>query len=438
MLASYPLLVVLELNEVNFEAVEHYCKAGKLPTFAKLITKCGYTTTTSETKYEEIEPWIQWVTAHTGLTLAEHGVFRLGDITKTDLEQIWEKLERRGMLVGAVSPMNAKNRLKQPAFFIPDPWTKTDASAPFLATRLAKAVSQIVGDNAQSRIQITSAFWLLVGLLRYARISNYGKFIGLIFRAGKKKWNKALVLDLLLSDLFLSLLKSKMPQFATIFCNAAAHIQHHYLYSSSAYEGHGQNPEWYIAKGHDPLLDTYEIYDDILKGYFSRFPNTRFMIATGLHQDPHGAVTFYWRLRNHAEFLRKADIEFFSVKPLMSRDFVIEFETDSQARIAAEKLMRAQIKGFPVFEVDNRGKDLFCMLTYPNEIFPETAVSFGSQSLDNFHEDVTFVAIKNGAHNSIGYFLDTHHEFPQNADPFALAELPCRVESAIEEQRIAA
>ena len=34
-------------------------------------------------------------------------MFRLGDVVNTDIEQIWERLERRGLSVGAISPMNA-------------------------------------------------------------------------------------------------------------------------------------------------------------------------------------------------------------------------------------------------------------------------------------------------------------------------------------------
>ena len=103
-------LIFLELNEVNFEFVRAYAGEGRLPTFANLIESHGFAVTESEQAYEQLEPWIQWVTAHTGKSFAEHGVFRLGDIVNHDLPQIWECFEQRGLRVGAVSPMNAKNR----------------------------------------------------------------------------------------------------------------------------------------------------------------------------------------------------------------------------------------------------------------------------------------------------------------------------------------
>ena len=73
-------VLLIELNELNFDALQAYMKRGELPHFAALLDRVGYAETLSEARYEELEPWIQWVTAHTGLSLAEHGVFRLGDI----------------------------------------------------------------------------------------------------------------------------------------------------------------------------------------------------------------------------------------------------------------------------------------------------------------------------------------------------------------------
>ena len=82
------------------------------------------------------------------MSLAEHGVFRLGDIVKHDLPQVWECLEERGLRVGAVSPMNAKNRLREPAFFVPDPWTANDHPRFADVKGLYAAVAQAVNENA--------------------------------------------------------------------------------------------------------------------------------------------------------------------------------------------------------------------------------------------------------------------------------------------------
>ena len=118
-------LLVLELNELNFEFVEHYARRSALPAFARLLDAHGYARTRSETVYEHIEPWIQWFTVHTGKPFDEHKMFRLGDGPQSCARQIWEELAQRGLRVGAFSPMNAGNAVADAAFFVPDPWTKT-------------------------------------------------------------------------------------------------------------------------------------------------------------------------------------------------------------------------------------------------------------------------------------------------------------------------
>ena len=118
-------LIFLELNEINFDAISVYIDAGeRLPAFDKLITQ-GMITTQAETEYEHLEPWIQWPSVHTGKSFSEHNVFRLGDIVNSSDSQFFEKIEDARYYVGAISPMNASNKLKNPAYFIPDPWTKT-------------------------------------------------------------------------------------------------------------------------------------------------------------------------------------------------------------------------------------------------------------------------------------------------------------------------
>ena len=143
-------IVLLELNEINFDAVRHYISKGiKLPGFSKIID-AGLYTTSSESIYENLEPWIQWPSAHTGLTYEQHKVFRLGDFVNADHEQIFERIESKGFSVGAISPMNASNNLKRPAYFIPDPWTETKSDGSFLSRNISSAISAIYSSGIYS------------------------------------------------------------------------------------------------------------------------------------------------------------------------------------------------------------------------------------------------------------------------------------------------
>jgi hypothetical protein len=433
-------LALIGLNEINFDAIRYYADRGQLPAFKTLLNRHGFIETTSETAYEELEPWIQWVTAHTGLSLKEHGVFRLGDIVHHDIPQVWERLEDRGYTVGAISPMNAKNRLRRSPFFVPDPWTRTPTSGPRLLARLHKAVGQAVGDNAQGRITASSAFWLLIGLMRYARVRNYARYFSLAASSLKKAWAKPMFLDLFLADLYICLNRSKKVDFSSLFLNAGAHIQHHYMFNSPAYAGVSKNPSWYVAGDADPLLEIYTLYDAVLRQIMAAMPGTRLLLATGLHQDPHPVVTYYWRLKDHAAYLRKIGIEDCTVEPLMSRDFIIRFKGPEAASLAAEKLDRARDQhGTPLFEVDNRGNDLFVMLVYPNDVDAALRYTVDNVEHSNLADDVAFVAIKNGQHNGIGYLIDSgvSRQSPAKG-PIELRQMPEIIISALENDRRAA
>jgi hypothetical protein len=422
------MLLFLELNEVNFDYVEGYIARGLLPNFKDFLRQHGFAKTTSEENYEELEPWIQWVTAHTGLTLAEHGIFRLGDITGSDIEQIWEKLAARGLSVGAISPMNAKCRLEGADFFVPDPWTNTDLVADPIVKRLYGAISQAVNDNAQSRVTGQSLLNLAVGWLLSAAPSNYGQYLRYVAKAKDHPWKRAIFLDQLLADLFVKSVRTHRTNFATLFLNAAAHIQHHYLFSSAVYDGAMRNPDWYVDPAEDPLLDVYTAYDRILGSIRKHFPDARIMLATGLHQDPHPKITYYWRIRDHAAFLKKIGIHYKSVEPRMSRDFLLTCGTNEAAQIAQARLNAAITDdGTQLFEVDNRGNDLFVMLTYPSHIDKMTVFSINGQKFGQFVDDVSFVAIKNGQHNGIGYFSDSDASHSLGGTQFPLAEMPERI-----------
>jgi hypothetical protein len=423
-------VTVIELNELNFEYVQRYVSAGKLPNFKALLESSALNLTTSEHRYHELEPWIQWVTAHTGLTLAQHGVFRLGDICGADIDQVWEKLEDNGLRVGALSPMNASNRLRKPAFFLPDPWTETPMVAPKGVGRVYSAIARAVSQNAEGRMDPATLSDLMIGLIRFARPANYFRYFSLAALSLTRPWLRAAFLDLFLSDIFVGLLRATKPEFSTGFFNAAAHVQHHYMFSSSVYDGPRSNPEWYVKSGQDPILDIYKVYDEIVRAITQVLPGTRLMIATGLHQVPHEIETYYWRLRDHAQFLTEAGVCFTSVRPLMSRDFVVTFPSAEAASIAEHLLQNAFASdGVSLFTIDNRGADLFVELVYGNVIGRDLTWHVGAVSFANVRDLVAFVAIKNGGHNGLGYFIDTG-EPSREAKLFPLAELERRMMAA--------
>ncbi|WP_086478546.1 alkaline phosphatase family protein [Arenibacter amylolyticus] len=411
-------VILLGLNELNFSYIKHYISEGYLENFKYLFDNWGYSETTSEDQYQLLEPWIQWVTVSTGKTYEEHQVFRLGDMVyRQDLPQIFEQIEENGYSVGAVSPFNVDNRLKNPHFFAPDPWTQTKAAGNKTFTELSDAVSQAVNDNANGKLTIKSIKALIKGLGKYTSIADYKWYMGKLAKIKSETGVKALILDKLLADAFLNEWNKSQPDFSNLFLNSGAHFQHHYMFNSRAYKGDLKNPEWYCPQSQDPLFEILKVYDEIL-GRLLKL-NVRLVIGTGLHQQPHKHLTYYWRLKEHADFLKLIGVNNYSkVIPRMSRDFLIEFSSENDAT-EAEKLLdsyKASSDGKTIFNIDNRGTSLFVELVYPNDIDENFAIE-GKIKVDNFKKYIAFVAIKNGEHNGIGYVVDTENRVPKSRFP---------------------
>lgn len=431
-------LVFLQFNELNFEYVHEYVRAGRLPGFARLFADHGYVRTTSESLHELANPWIQWPTVHTGRDYADHGVFRLGDIVQSPFPHIYEVLESNGVSVGAISPFNARNNTRNPRFFVPDPWTRTTFSGSRDLRRLYDALVQIVDDYARVRIDPKAMVNLALGALPNIRARSLptlgGATVGYLGRG--RKWMRAVVCDRVLADAFLRHWKRDRPDFASLFLNGGAHLQHHYLFSSAAYHGPRRNPDWHVPRGADPLFDILRSYDQLLGELLRRLGNDRLIVATGLHQDPHERETFYYRLDDHAAFLDRIGIEYSNTYRLMTEDFVVGFPDADTAAAAERKLAdvrsvecedifyvetgdsahRTGLTWPNLFHIENRGNTLYIQLRPTSQaMIRGMKVQSGNVVVEDFDRLVSFAQYKNTHHVGDGYYIDT---------AFAPGELP--------------
>ena len=397
-------LILLQLNEINFDVVKKYIDSGyKLNNFKKILSE-NFISTSSENEYQNLEPWIQWVSVYTGMPFTEHKIFRLGDIVNHDYEQIFEKIEKAGFKVGAISPMNAKNNLKNSAYFIPDPWTQTASDKSFISRILSESISQAVNDNSEAKISVKSLAKLLLVFLIVVPLYSKIYLTFFAFTSFFKPWRKSLFLDLFLFEIHQIYFWKKNVNFSSLFLNAGAHIQHHYFFNSKVLKNSKfKNPQWYIKLNEDPIHDMLKTYDHLL-GKVLTLKNTDTIIATGLSQEPYDKLKFYYRLKNHANFLDKFNIKFKSIHPRMTRDFLISFENNDQLMDAYFKLSNLKVNNQSLLfkEIEKRDLELFVTLTYPQEILSNTKCCLDELCV-NLEDYVVFVAIKNGMHQAKGY-----------------------------------
>ena len=156
-------------------------------------------------------------------------------------------------------------------------------------------------------------------------------------------------------------------------------------------------------------MEILELYDSVLYE-LQKIKNTRLIIAGGIQQVPYEKADFYWRLKDHDAFLLKLGIKCKKIQPRMTRDFLIEFDNQEDLKKAESILTNIKSdSGEKIFsEVDNRGKDLFVSLTYSNDVSDKFSFFLDTKEFTNFRKDIVFVAIKNGHHHKVGYYLDSN------------------------------
>ena len=75
--------------------------------------------------------------------------------------------------------MNASNKLNDPSYFIPDPWTETNPDNSFLSKSIYEAIVQSFNDNSSSKLTLKTilnlcvAFVFLVNPIRWINMAFY-------------------------------------------------------------------------------------------------------------------------------------------------------------------------------------------------------------------------------------------------------------------------
>ena len=374
-----------------------------------------------------LEAWIQWHSIHTGFSAEDHGIFRLGDVIHSSKKQIFEELEEKKLKIGSISAMNSSNNLKNPSYFIPDPWTDTKSDSSFFSKIITQVLKDTVNNNSSGNFKIINYFYLLIIFFKFVRVNKYSYFISLFLKSFFGKWRKALFLDLLIHEIHLSLFKSKKPNLSCVFFNAGAHIQHHYLFNSLANKSLIKNPEKILKKSADPFKETLMVYDRILNDYINL---KNIVIVTGLTQKIIIKPSYYYRLINHVKFLEKININFLKVDPRMSRDFLIHFKNNLDRDFAFDNLKEIKLNGESFFGImQKRNNSIFVSLTYGKEIKDNDRINFKDKII-KINEEVTFVALKNGEHDQRGFLYargEISKQF-ENINEIKITEIKSKIE----------
>lgn len=377
-------IFLLELNEFNKDKLAQAAQMFDLKNIKKVLSWTSYETFTADT-YEShfLEPWVQWVSVHTGRPSSEHQVKHLGDSPPSEFSQIWQKLSDAGFTSGIFGAMNAR-RGQAPLnqFFLPDPWTASEKAFPDELNLLLTPIRNISKHYVNpSKKEIFKA---LEGAIRlfYKQgvlvklIAELPRLIKQIVEHKARAFVFIAFLEYALTLLFLSYKKKYRPDFTLLFINTLAHLQHHHWHEGP-------------LKKKDPLTFGYRCIDKILGLLLANQSQDEvFFIANALSQTSTEmeAPWILYRPKSHEKFLKAIGVYPLKIQEHMTHDAHLVFQTKEQAKEAAFRLKSVTVNGLPLFVVESYDDQprLFYRLEFTDPLDPSALLTTPDKTLPFF------------------------------------------------------
>jgi hypothetical protein len=352
-------LILLEFNELCPSLIDKFIAEGILPNFEALRDASERFVTSAAD--EVLEPWIQWVTVHTGVPLAEHGILDLDEADKLVHSPFWEAFEEDNVLL--MSPMNVKARRGRGSLFFPDPWAASQPPSEELEA-LHRFVRLAVTNHARTdklggRDAAAALRFLLAHGLSARSMTKIVRQVA-EERLGRRdvKWRRASILDLMLWDVFAHFWKSELtPRVGVFFSNATAHYQHKYWwhYDPSAFRNKPDERD--VQAYGDVIRFGYRAHDDLIgKAMALADENTVLALCTALSQQPMrdyesrgGKAMFI--ARDYAKLFQMLGAPNARVEALMAEESWLHYSSEAEAGEAFAVLRDAKTsRGDAIFK----------------------------------------------------------------------------------------
>jgi hypothetical protein len=345
-------VIVLEFNELTPVLMDRFIDEGILPGFKRLRDQSVAAVTDAGEAPPNLEPWIQWITVHTGLSYAQHKVFALSDGPKLKAPRVWDMVSEAGKKVWVCGSMNAaveQDNLR--GLLIPDPWAVgLDPKPAGKFEDYVHLVRSYVQQYTSEKSPVTKA-----DFLRFARfMSTNGLSLKTVMAAlrqlasekgGKLRWRRAAILDRLQWDMFRGNYQQLKPTFATFFLNSTAHFQHYYWRDHSPEMFINPPTPEHVEEHGDALRFGYRMMDQIVQECLElATPDTSIVLCTALGQQPllkyeemGGKQVF--KCHDIPALLSFAGVDDpYTIVPVMAEEFQLRFGSADAARRVAERL----------------------------------------------------------------------------------------------------
>jgi hypothetical protein len=365
-------LVLLEFNELTPVLMDGFIAEGKLPSFARLRDRSEVFVSDAGEQEPYLEPWIQWVTVHTGVPYSEHGVFRLSEGHKLRHQNVWDLVSQQGKSVWICGSMNANRSDGLRGYVLPDPWSADLGPYPDTLLPYFRFVQRNVQEYTNDRVPLSMADYLrfVTFMISHGMSLNT---VASIFqqlvsekRTGSGRWRRAFILEKLQFDLFGAVYRRERPAFSTFFLNSTAHMQHRYWrYMEPALFSVPPDPKT-LAQYETAILEGYLAMDELLERTLQLVGDEAVVIlSTALSQQPCLRYEEAGGKRSYRPFDFATLVRFAGIssscrpEPVMSEQFWLRFDNDFDAAAAQSLLAALKVGEERALSAKNEGNGVF-------------------------------------------------------------------------------
>src|SRR6185369_3964172 len=332
-------VIVLEFNELSPDLMQRFIDAGHLPAFRRLRDEAEVWSTDAGERPPFLEPWIQWITVHSGERYAEHGVFNLDEGHRAPAPRIWDLLSAAGLDSWICGSMNVAAAPGFRGWLLPDPWTTQVPPRPAALLPYFDFVRRHVLEYTNEQVPVTNADRVrFVAFMARHGLSAATAWAIVRQLAGERldpssRWRRAVLLDRLQFDLFRWHWRRARPAFSTFFLNSTAHFQHFYWRNLEP-ERFAVRPDADEQRAHaDAVLFGYRQMDRLVAETLAMAGNdATVVLCTALSQQPcltyeeSGGKVIY-RPRDFERLLAFAGVTApHRVAPVMAEEFHVYLE----------------------------------------------------------------------------------------------------------------
>jgi len=404
-------MIVVELNEFNRELFAKAAQAMELPMIERVLAM-QWTKTITQDKEERhgLDPWVQWVSVHTGKPSHLHGIEHLGDVSRLAAKQIWEVLNENGISTGIWGAMNAKSsKHSKCLFFFPDPWTVSENAHPDELNELLslpRYYSRNYLDLNFSIVLKTTAR-LLKFLLRpkifIRMVGHLPLFLSTVVSNGIKNYVLFSLFDVINATIFDVYKWKYKPRFSVIFLNSIAHAQHHHWTSDDEISKEMQCALKLIDTALAIVFNAQDHNEDILV-----------INALTQRRSYDKSEDYLYRQIDPELFLKSIGLNFLKVEQLMTNDALVFFSSEKDTNQAYQILTNAKIDETPVFDVKRYPDDpkkLFYQLDFWKPIPENSQLLINGKELP-FYSLFECVVRRSGEHIPEGDIFSSAPIFP--------------------------